>query len=271
MAGPDDMRDNALSPDQKGEQPDYDAGNDTGEAWPDDPAGDAVPVDPQDDGRLPLDASLQDASLQDDGAASLPWLESGDEDDEDEGGSARLIGVMVVGLVALAAIIGAIWWVSNRSGEGELVADGSTIRAPEEPYKHAPENPGGKTFAGTGDVAYVVSEGQTRPARLGQQPGTPVKPAAPTAAATPGVVAEPEDTSGVGVQIGAYSTKATAEAGWQRLKVNDALSGVRHRVVEGRADIGTVYRLQAVAADAAAAQALCNRLKASGIACQVKN
>jgi hypothetical protein len=45
---------------------------------------------------------------------------------------------------------------------------------------------------------------------------------------------------------------------------------VKHRVVQGSADIGTVYRLQAVAPDAAAANALCSQLKAAGIACQVK-
>ena len=48
------------------------------------------------------------------------------------------------------------------------------------------------------------------------------------------------------------------------------LSGVSHRVVEGRADNGTIYRLQAVTGDAAAAKALCGKLKAKGIACQVK-
>jgi len=41
-------------------------------------------------------------------------------------------------------------------------------------------------------------------------------------------------------------------------------------VLQGTADIGTVYRLQAVAPDAAAANALCATLKASGVACQVK-
>jgi hypothetical protein len=42
-------------------------------------------------------------------------------------------------------------------------------------------------------------------------------------------------------------------------------------VVEGQADIGTVYRLQAITADAGAAHALCSQLKAAGLACQVKN
>ena len=42
-------------------------------------------------------------------------------------------------------------------------------------------------------------------------------------------------------------------------------------VVEGKADIGTVYRLQALAGDASGANDLCSRLKAAGVACQVKN
>jgi hypothetical protein len=65
---------------------------------------------------------------------------------------------------------------------------------------------------------------------------------------------------------------AAAEAGWTKLtgQAGAVLSGVPHRVVEGAADNGTVYRLQAVAPDAAAANALCGKLKAAGIACQVK-
>ncbi|MCX7285117.1 MAG: SPOR domain-containing protein, partial [Novosphingobium sp.] len=48
------------------------------------------------------------------------------------------------------------------------------------------------------------------------------------------------------------------------------LKGLSHRVIEGKADIGTVHRLQAVAADGAAADALCRRLQAGGLKCQVK-
>jgi hypothetical protein len=97
-----------------------------------------------------------------------------------------------------------------------------------------------------------------------------VKPAAdatkPAANATPA-------PSGVGVQIGAYTSLATAEAGWTRLSQqhDSVLSGIKHRVVEGKADIGTVYRLQALAGDASGANDLCARLKTAGVACQVKN
>jgi dihydroxyacetone kinase len=40
--------------------------------------------------------------------------------------------------------------------------------------------------------------------------------------------------------------------------------------VEGQADIGKVYRLQAVADDVAAAKRLCDALQSDGVACQVK-
>ena len=76
---------------------------------------------------------------------------------------------------------------------------------------------------------------------------------------------------GVGVQVGAFGSLASAEAGWNALVGKSAaLKGIKHRVIEGSADIGKVYRLQAVAGDAAAADALCGKLKASGISCQVK-
>jgi hypothetical protein len=148
------------------------------------------------------------------------------------------------------------------------VADGSVIAAPKQPYKELPKNPGGKTFEGTGDTSFAVSEGQTRPAKLSGN-GTPKPIAEVSPKATPRVS---EATGGIGVQVAAYSNRAQAEAGWARLSGQyQALSGLHHRVVEGQADIGTVYRLQALAADAGAAHALCGQLKAAGLACQVKN
>ncbi len=55
------------------------------------------------------------------------------------------------------------------------------------------------------------------------------------------------------------------------MQQHSALSGHAHRVIEGKADIGTVYRLQAVATDAGAARSLCAGLRAAGLACQVKD
>jgi cell division septation protein DedD len=205
----------------------------------------------------------------------LPWLESDDDEDDFDGGSSgQLIGLVLMGLLALAVIGGAVWWFANRSGGNELVADGGVIKAPAAPYKEKPANPGGKTFDGTGDTSFAVSEGQSRPARLGLAPPPSPAPAAsaPPAAKPGDAPAAPVDMSGVGVQIAAYSNRAQAEAGWTRLSGQySQLSAARHRIVEGRADIGTVYRLQVVAGDVAAANALCRDLKAAGLACQVKN
>ena len=75
---------------------------------------------------------------------------------------------MLLGLIALATIVGGIWWSTNRTPDTALVADGSTIQAPPGDYKEAPKDPGGKTFDGTGNTAFAVSEGQSRPAKLGE-------------------------------------------------------------------------------------------------------
>ena len=214
---------------------------------------------------------------------NLPWLESGD-DDEDAGGlDPGQIMLFAAGLVALlGAVVGGVWYVSNKAGGGELVADGSVIAAPEGPIKQRPDDPGGKQFAGTGNVAPVVGEGGSRPAVVAEAPlpplpGDPAKPApAPTAAATKPVPVSPSAgtapaTGGVGVQLAAYGTRARAEQGWtDAQKRTDALAGVKYRVVEGKVDIGTVYRLQAVTGSRAEAEKLCAALKADGVDCQIK-
>ena len=216
----------------------------------------------------------------DDGEERLPWLESADDIDPDEGfDSGRIIGFVLLGLVALAMIVGAVWFASHR---GAGTADGSLIRAEPGPYKVAPENPGGKKFAGTGDTSYAVAQGETRTGTIAggetaPQPRitatTTPAPAASATAPKRSATASPAlaAPSGVGVQVGAYTSAADAEAGWTALAArHDALSGVKHRVIEGQADFGRVFRLQAVPGDLAAANALCASLKASGQGCQVK-
>jgi hypothetical protein len=199
----------------------------------------------------------------------LPWLESGDEDEDDDGGvdTGRIVGFALFAALALAALVGGIWWFGQRSPDPEMVADGSTIMAPVGPYKQRPSDPGGKTFEGTGNVAPAVGEGKATEGRIADQ--TP-KPSidAPKVGQTPAPAAA---SSGVAVQVGAYTSKETAEAGWQKLLARtDKLAGVSHRVVEGTADMGTVFRLQAMAGDAAAASALCRALTSDGVDCQVK-
>ncbi|MDZ4306419.1 SPOR domain-containing protein [Allopontixanthobacter sp.] len=223
------------------------------------------------------DHDVEELSLVDEDEP-LPWLETSDYGEEDEGvDTGRIVGFVLIAALALIALFGAIWFFSNRETNGDIVADGSTIEAPPGPVKQRPEDPGGRNFAGTGDVAPAVSEGQTREGRIAEkivpQPGVaPVTPEStkPVDVKT-GAEASATSGGGVAVQVGAYSNKAGAETGWNALnRQTDALQGYKYRIVEGQADIGTVYRLQAMAGDAAAARSLCAALRADGLACQVK-
>ncbi len=204
----------------------------------------------------------------------LPWLEGDDDDDEQaRANNGPLIALILVGIVALVLIVGGIWWLQRDRPDETLVADGETIAAPKTPYKTRPANPGGEVVAGTGDTSFAVAEGQTRQVRMGNQ-DAPAPAAAASAAPSSSASAAapaPAEVSGVGVQVGAYSNRESAEKGWTRLSQQyEALASVKYRIVEGRADIGTVYRLQAVPGDAAAANRLCGTLKAAGLSCQVK-
>ena len=202
----------------------------------------------------------------------LPWLDSGDDyDDEGAIDTHRVIGTVVGGLAAIALLIGGIWWWSHRDAGGAPVADGSTISAPATPDKTAPANPGGKTFAGTGDTSFAVSQGKNPSENLAEKGANggataapaPSAPSAPTAAAAP-------NHAGV-VQVGAFYSQARAEAGWAQLaKAHAALASVQHRITTGQVDNATVYRLQALT-EAGGGGALCDKLRADGVACQVKN
>jgi hypothetical protein len=199
----------------------------------------------------------------DDGETRLPWLEGDDDDEEPQVDTAKLIFVGLLGFLLVGALVGGIWWFTRTPG-GEIAPDGSTIAAPDEPYKTRPDDPGGKTFEGTGDSSYAVAEGQTREGVIAND-ATPA-PAIDTQQAETVPAA-----GGVGVQVGAYSSRASAETGWGQLRGRYAmLQGVPHRVVEGQVDSGTVFRLQAVASDFDTAVAMCSELKAAGGACQVK-
>jgi hypothetical protein len=253
----------------------------------------AVSADNDQEDYLTEDATGDEQLAFDGDEERLPWLDSDDDEEAEASDGGRVLGLVVLGLIALATIVGGIWWSTHRTPDATLVADGSTIAAPSQAYKEAPKDPGGKTFDGTGNTAFAVSEGQTRPAKLGEgsapavappggaaaiKPGfESVKPpvaaasAPPAANAPAGAAAAAGTVSGPAVQVGAYSTRASAEAAWSRLSQQySALSGQRHQTVEGKADIGTVFRLQALPGDAAAAQALCGKLKSAGLACQVK-
>ena len=231
--------------------------------------------DPDDDGEIEAEEQLALA----DSDERLPWLESDDDDYEQPGvDTGRIVAFAAVGLLFVVLLLGALYWFTRDPRDSELVADGSTIEAPAEPYKTRPDDPGGRQVEGTGDSSFELAEGrpvegQIDPGRVPapsidrEQAGAPAlapagTPSPATASANPG---------GIGVQVGAYSTRAQAEAGWSQLSTRyEALKGRSHRVLEGTADSGTIYRLQAVAGSVAEADALCRSVKAAGGDCQVK-
>ena len=212
------------------------------------------------------DEPAEELALADDDE-SLPWLES-DDDEQARGVDPRRIAVFgLVGFVALALAAAGGWYLTQGPSRPAVVADGSTIAAPEGPVKERPEDPGGTSFQGQADTSFAGAEGKTFEGRLAED-GAPA-PSIDRAQEAEKIV--PASSGGFGVQVGAYRNTEDAEKGWQELvRRYEMLSGHNHRVVEGQADIGKVYRLQAVTGDRASANALCESIRAAGGACQVK-
>lgn len=194
--------------------------------------------------------------------ARLPWLE-GEDDYEDRGTSTgRMIAIVLGGLLVLALLVAGGYRLLRERSDGPVLADGSTIEAPTGPYKEKPADPGGATAPGTGDTSFAVAEGRSPVSRVAPAPRPSIDLAQQGG----------KGAGGVGVQVGAYSSRARAEQGWQQLAgQHEVLSGVGHRVVEGTVDGSPVFRLQAVAGSAAGARELCAGLKAAGADCQVKD
>jgi hypothetical protein len=226
-------------------------------------------ADLDDDGIIDAEQQLSLADADE----RLPWLESEEEYEQPGVDTGRIVAFAAVGLLFIVLMLGVVYYFTRDPRDAELVADGSTIEAPAEPYKTRPENPGGREVEGTGDTSYEVAEGQQVEGQIAagvpvptidrQQAGAPTPAPSPTAAPAP--------TGGIGVQVGAYSTRAQAEAGWSQLSGRyDVLQGRSHRVVQGTADSGTIFRLQAVAGSAGEADTLCRSIKAAGGDCQVK-
>ena len=205
-----------------------------------------------------------------DGDERLPWLEADEDFDENEVDTGRVIAFVLVGLLFLGLIIGGLWLYFRESTDSAIIPDGSTIEAPDEPYKTRPQNPGGAEALGTGDTSFAVAEGQSLEGRVAvSQPPSPSIDREQTGTDGPEESAAP---AGVGVQVGAYASRESAQAGWATLSSRfSALDGVKHRIVQATVDGSPIFRLQAVAGDLAGARALCDSLRASGGDCQVKN
>ncbi|MBX3562908.1 MAG: SPOR domain-containing protein [Sphingomonas sp.] len=205
----------------------------------------------------------------------LPWLEAVEEESEGSGpGLAKLIGAVVIGLLAIGLIVGGLFWLGNR---GESEADGTLIAAPEGDYKVRPDDPGGMNVAGEGDTAYAASAGRTPEGRLNTDtvPEAPVarpepapKAAPPaTAAQTPAPPPQAPAASGGTIQLGAFSSQASANRAWSGLSGRFRyLAPLSHNVVAVQSGERTLYRLRASGPDAAG---ICRRLRVAGEDCTI--
>ncbi|MGN6817882.1 MAG: SPOR domain-containing protein [Sphingomonas sp.] len=227
----------------------------------------------------------------------LPWLETA-SDDEDEGPAlGRLVGLVLLGLVALGAVLGGVYWWKHRAptpGNGDLIA------AQEGDYKVKPDNPGGLKVEGEGDASVAASGGNgsgnsqiavtnlpeapvagTRAAPSGKTgPGSSsasasvTGPAGRLVAPPPGKPVPVANGGGGGalVQLGAFPSEAGANAAWAReSKRFNYIANLGKSVEKAEVNGRTFYRLKVNAGSAAAAQELCGKLKVAGEACIVTN
>ena len=225
----------------------------------------------------------------------LPWLEAVEDDDEPAGpGAAKLIAAILVGLLAIAAIVGGSFWLGNRSGATGAGGQPELIVAEPGPYKVAvePDEAGGMAVEGRGDTAFAASEGADPEGRIDMSavPEAPVtatpvaaskaeagraeakmaEAVAPEAAPTPAATAPAPAPGGTSVQLGAFSSNASAEAAWAALSGRfAALDALPHNVQGATVNGRSVFRLRANVGDRAAARELCGRLTVAGESCVI--
>lgn len=249
----------------------------------------------------------RELSLQDEDR--LPWLEAVDSDDDEDGiSSSKLIGFLVAALLALAVVIGGVWWLR---GQQAATGDGTLIAANEGDYKIKPDEVGGMKVEGQGDAAFAASEGAEANATMaaGTQAEAPVagtkvtevNPPKPAVQATPsatapvstgGKLATPAATvaaapvasaprpgfsagaapvagSGTGlIQLGAYNSQESADQAWNALVQRNAFLGAMSKSIVPAAVGGTNFYRLRVSAGSQSA-ATCAKLKAAGASCIV--
>lgn len=154
---------------------------------------------------------------------------------------------------------------------GEIAADA----LPETPKRPgaAPEDllpPG--LDAEEGDAALAEDEPLDRPAptRAASAPVGKSAPAPSLPASAP-MAADPAPAGGAALQLGAFSSRAAADAAWQGFAARFGyLAGLEKSVESVTRDGAVLYRLRAEGAGTvAAARALCDRLRVAGEECVV--
>ncbi|HKY80993.1 MAG TPA: SPOR domain-containing protein [Sphingobium sp.] len=220
----------------------------------------------------------------------LPWLEPGIEDEEEQGLSPlRLLGVILCGLLLIGVVVGGIWLLQDRQGQG---GQGTLIAAPPDDYKVPASQADAKKFEGEGDASFAASEGVARDGRIdpSRVPEAPITPSAPSESRPthPGkpsqsvstrvadetqarpATAQPRQGGGAVIQLGAYGSQSGARDAWTRLSKRFAYLAPLSMTVEPT-EVGgsTLYRLRASAG--AHAGTLCGKLKVAGESCIVVN
>lgn len=202
----------------------------------------------------------------------LPWLEAVDEDEGGAGPSAlkTILGVLIL-LIGIGALVGGGYWAWDRYGQSSpATGDAELIKAPAGDYKLRPDDPGGMAVEGEGDAAFKASEGQDPKGAINPNavPETPVQKGAqggiiPAPAPTP---ADPAPAAGgATIQLGAFSSQASASAAWKALSGRfKYLAPLTHSIVPVTVGGKTLYRLRASGSDAAS---ICGRLKVAGETC----
>jgi hypothetical protein len=217
-------------------------------------------------------SDIKDDGLNLDDPDRLPWLETADGYEYDDGASPLKIVLMVMlGLAVLAAIVGGVYWVQRQQGASGAAGNGELIVAPEGDYKVKPEDAGGKSFEGEGDSAFAASEGQKTGATLVLATTKDATAAIPAPATGSSKADAPAPTGAVMVQLGAFGDSAKAESAWTALnKRFGFLAGTNRKIAEATVEGGRkVFRLQAVTAKSSDAQQLCAKLKAAGENCLI--
>ena len=196
----------------------------------------------------------------------LPWLEAVEEEDEREGPPlAKLIGFVVIALIAIGLVVGGFYWVANRKGG----ADGELIAAPEGDYKVKPGDPGGMEVSNEAAVAQSAAQGAEPKGRLdtGAAPETPPARPAPAQQPQPQPPAAQPQAPGATVQLGAFSSQASANRAWTALSGRFRyLAPLTHSIVPVQSGGRTLYRLRANGPGAAD---ICRRLRIAGETCDV--
>jgi cell division protein FtsN len=213
---------------------------------------------------------------------SLPWLQEVEDEDSRRGISGR---AMLLGLIVVLLVAGAVWasffWMGRKQG-GEAGAP-ELIRAPEQPYKVKPDDPGGLDITGS-RTTFQTSAGEDVDSRLNTEatgehvavtlpepktiPPNETKVPAPAEEAAPKPPPKPSGAPGTVIQLGAFKNVAQAERAWTALRARfGTLSGMSKLIVPYSAGGSSGYRLRAGAASPEAAKAACQAIQAGGESC----